>query len=237
MIVTCFFLRARCQIRQHMFSNLELRSLVLRVATTLIHVRWRSDSSTLDTTSSTKYCVGLKCPLSGGVTAFCICSSTVPAPVPVDSIASRYPLIHSLPAIRIYIYKVSFVLLSIYMCNTGAVQCCLQTHLKTLVRTWRISWILRGNSLTWPSTCLCNEEAEYAIELRCKRLFGCVGKKSMSGNFIRHVEEERKKEKEMEKKRTWPHGRHGMVGPAYSSFVCSYLCVLPCLVWFMICTH
>src|SRR5262245_1635884 len=61
---TCFFLRVRCQMRQHMFSSLELRSRVLRVATTLSQVLWRSVSSTPVTTSSTKYLVGLKCPLS-----------------------------------------------------------------------------------------------------------------------------------------------------------------------------
>lgn len=95
--MTCFFLRVRCQMRQHIFSSLELRSRVLRVATTLIHVRCRSDSSTPVTTSSTKYLVGLKCPVSLRFTAVRFWSSFPGAPL--SSMASRYPLIHSLPAI------------------------------------------------------------------------------------------------------------------------------------------
>lgn len=86
--------------RQHMFSNLELLSLVFLVATTLIHVRYKSDSSTLATTSSTKYLVGLKCPPSFRVTGAGFCSSMVEAPV--ESIASRYPSIHSFPAITTF---------------------------------------------------------------------------------------------------------------------------------------
>uniref|UniRef100_A0A2P2JBN1 Uncharacterized protein n=1 Tax=Rhizophora mucronata TaxID=61149 RepID=A0A2P2JBN1_RHIMU len=94
----CFFLRVRCQMRQHMFSSLELRSRVLRVATTLSHVLCRSVSSTPVTTSSTKYFVGLKCPPSLGFTGGTgFCSSMAPAPV--SNIASKYPFIHSFPAI------------------------------------------------------------------------------------------------------------------------------------------
>lgn len=95
---TCFFLRVRCQIRQHIFSSLELRSRVFRVATTFSHVRWRSDSSTPLTTSSTKYFVGLKWPLSVKFAAAAgFCSSIAVAPV--SNIASKYPFIHSFPAI------------------------------------------------------------------------------------------------------------------------------------------
>lgn len=80
-----------------MFSSRLLRSRVFLVATTLIHVRWRSTSSTPLTTSSTKYLVGLKCPPSLTVTAAAFGSSMAAAPL--SNIASRYPLIHSFPAI------------------------------------------------------------------------------------------------------------------------------------------
>lgn len=60
---------------------------------TLTQVRWRSDSSKLFTTSSTKYLVGLnlKCvPISFFSSSLC---------APASNIASKYPLIHSFRAI------------------------------------------------------------------------------------------------------------------------------------------
>lgn len=91
---TCFFLRVRCHMRQHMFSSRPLLSRASRVATTLTHVRCKSLSSTLVTTSSTKYLVGLKPPIGPADVSSCVLGSP---PGPLANIASRYPFIHSLP--------------------------------------------------------------------------------------------------------------------------------------------
>lgn len=80
--------------RQHMFSSRPLLSRASRVATTLTHVRCKSLSSTLVTTSSTKYLVGLKPPIGPADVSGCDRGSP---PGPLANIASKYPFIHSLP--------------------------------------------------------------------------------------------------------------------------------------------
>lgn len=106
---TCFFFRARFQILQHMFSKRLLRSLVFLIATTLIHVLYRSASSKLLITSSTKYFVGLKArPGTRGTTSENKDSDwgeMAEDGPPASIIASKYPLIHSFPAITLESWK------------------------------------------------------------------------------------------------------------------------------------
>lgn len=106
---TCFFLLATFQILQHRFSSRLFLSWLFLIATTLVHVLWRSRSSKRLTTSSTKYLVGLyvaavataDAASSGAGSSGGSCTAAAPrcsrSFTPASRIASRYPLIHSFP--------------------------------------------------------------------------------------------------------------------------------------------
>ena len=103
-----------------------------------IHVLWRSVSSYAETTSSTKYFVGLKwlelkCCSCWGTGDL---ESRALIPEPASSIASKYPLIHSFPAIWIECLQ---VLILSYL--AGSLQLYIYIYITLLdsQQRWRIN--------------------------------------------------------------------------------------------------